>query len=54
LFAWREDHFIDKLFGSDRLRLMVDAGAGTDDVIGAWQQELAAFRRQRQRYLIYP
>ncbi|HEV2782471.1 MAG TPA: DUF1343 domain-containing protein [Actinophytocola sp.] len=52
-FAWRPDNFIDKLSGSDRLRRMVDAGAGVDDVIGAWQQELAAFRRQREPYLIY-
>jgi uncharacterized protein YbbC (DUF1343 family) len=53
LFAWRPDNFIDKLSGSDRLRLMVDAGAGVDEVIGEWQGELAAFRRQRERYLIY-
>jgi uncharacterized protein YbbC (DUF1343 family) len=52
-FAWRPDNYIDKLSGSDRLRLMVDAGAGVDEVIGAWQQELAAFRRQREPYLIY-
>ncbi|HEU5471912.1 MAG TPA: DUF1343 domain-containing protein [Actinophytocola sp.] len=52
-FAWRPDNFIDKLSGSDRLRRMVDAGAGVDEVIGAWQEELAAFRRQREPYLIY-
>lgn len=53
VFGWRPDNFIDKLSGSDRLRLMVDAGAGVDDVVGAWQQELAAFRRQREQYLLY-
>jgi uncharacterized protein YbbC (DUF1343 family) len=53
LFAWRPDNFVDKLAGSDRLRRMIDAGAGVDEVTGAWQQELAEFRRQRQRYLIY-
>lgn len=52
-FAWRPDNFIDKLFGSNRLRLMVDAGAGVEDVIGVWQEELRAFRRQREPYLIY-
>jgi uncharacterized protein YbbC (DUF1343 family) len=53
VFGWRPDNWIDKLSGSDRLRRMVDAGAGVDDVVGAWQQELAAFRRQREQYLLY-
>ena len=54
VFGWRPDNWIDKLTGSDRLRHMVDAGAGVDDVVGAWQQELAAFRRLREQYLLYP
>jgi uncharacterized protein YbbC (DUF1343 family) len=53
VFGWRPDNWIDKLSGSDRLRHMVDAGAGVDDVVGAWQEELAAFRRQREQYLLY-
>ncbi|MCT2582493.1 exo-beta-N-acetylmuramidase NamZ family protein [Actinophytocola gossypii] len=53
VFGWRPDNFIDKLSGSDRLRLMIDAGADVDDVIGAWRRELAAFERKRERYLIY-
>jgi len=52
-FAWRPDNYIDKLSGSDRLREMVDAGAGIDDVIGAWQPELNTFTKRRQQYLIY-
>ncbi|MEU5052312.1 DUF1343 domain-containing protein [Streptomyces sp. NPDC021096] len=52
-FAWRPDRFIDKLSGSSRLRTMIDAGAGTDDVTGAWQEELTAFRAVRRRYLRY-
>jgi uncharacterized protein YbbC (DUF1343 family) len=53
IFAWRPDNYVDKLSGSARLRTMIDAGAGVDEVTGAWRDELAAFRRQRQRYLIY-
>ena len=53
VFAWRPDNWIDKLSGSDRLRLMVDAGADTDDVVGAWADELAAFERTRAPYLSY-
>ncbi|MFJ7150030.1 exo-beta-N-acetylmuramidase NamZ domain-containing protein [Streptomyces sp. NPDC100445] len=52
-FAWRSDDWIDKLTGSARVRTMIDAGAGTDEVVGAWQDELAAFRRTRREYLLY-
>jgi uncharacterized protein YbbC (DUF1343 family) len=53
VFAWRPDNYIDKLSGSDRLRTMVDAGAGVDEVTGAWRAELAEFDRKRRRYLLY-
>ncbi|GAB3296520.1 DUF1343 domain-containing protein [Parasphingorhabdus pacifica] len=53
VFGWRSDHMIDKLSGSDRLRTMIDAGAGVDEVIGSWDEELASFQRLRQRYLMY-
>ncbi|WP_330258535.1 DUF1343 domain-containing protein [Streptomyces murinus] len=52
-FAWRSDDWIDKLTGSDRVRTMIDAGADTDEVVDAWRQELAAFRRIREEYLLY-
>jgi uncharacterized protein YbbC (DUF1343 family) len=52
-FAWRPDHWIDRLTGSARVRTMIDAGAGTDEVVAGWQDELAAFRRVRERYLLY-
>ncbi|MFE5406517.1 exo-beta-N-acetylmuramidase NamZ domain-containing protein [Streptomyces sp. NPDC056580] len=52
-FAWRPDDWIDKLTGSTRVRTMIDAGAGTDEVVGAWQDELAAFRKVRGKYLLY-
>lgn len=52
-FTWRSDNWIDKLTGSTRVRTMIDAGAGTDEVVADWQQELAAFRRVRKEYLLY-
>ncbi|MGN9757154.1 exo-beta-N-acetylmuramidase NamZ family protein [Streptomyces sp. SD31] len=52
-FGWRPDNWIDKLTGSPRVRTMIDAGAGTDEVVAGWQQELAAFRRVRREYLLY-
>ncbi|MEU7577483.1 DUF1343 domain-containing protein [Streptomyces sp. NPDC041068] len=53
-FAWRSDHWIDRLTGSARVRTMIDAGADTDEVTGAWANELARFRAVRRRYLRYP
>ncbi|MFF9476652.1 exo-beta-N-acetylmuramidase NamZ domain-containing protein [Streptomyces roseolus] len=52
-FAWRPDHWIDKLTGSTRVRTLVDAGAGTDDVVAAWSEDLAAFRAVRREHLLY-
>jgi uncharacterized protein YbbC (DUF1343 family) len=51
--GWRADHWIDLLTGSSRLRQMVTRGAGVDDIVGAWQDELGRFRRLRQPYLLY-
>ncbi|MFE9769063.1 exo-beta-N-acetylmuramidase NamZ domain-containing protein [Streptomyces sp. NPDC005808] len=52
-FTWRADHWIDKLTGSTGVRTMIDAGATVDEVVAAWQDELAAFRRVREEYLVY-
>lgn len=52
-FAWRSDNWIDKLTGSTSVRTMIDAGATADEVVAAWQDELAAFRRMRREYLVY-
>jgi uncharacterized protein YbbC (DUF1343 family) len=58
-FAWRNDggarpYWIDLLTGSPRLRTMIDAGAPTAEVVGAWRDELAAFDARRRPYLLYP
>ncbi|NIH86732.1 exo-beta-N-acetylmuramidase NamZ family protein [Amycolatopsis granulosa] len=53
LFGWRADNGIDKLSGSDRLRTMVDRGAGVDEIVGSWQSELGEFTARRRPYLHY-
>ncbi|WP_330477381.1 DUF1343 domain-containing protein [Streptomyces platensis] len=53
-FAWRPDHGIDRLTGSATVRTMIDAGAGSDEIVAAWQQDLKRFRTVRRRYLRYP
>ncbi|MEU9854264.1 DUF1343 domain-containing protein [Streptomyces sp. NPDC047974] len=52
-FAWRPDHWIDKLTGSTRVRTLVDAGAGTDEIVAAWSDDLTAFRAVRREHLLY-
>lgn len=55
-FAWRETaapFWIDKLTGSDLVRKGVDGGSTTDQIVASWQDELARFRAQRARYLLY-
>jgi uncharacterized protein YbbC (DUF1343 family) len=56
-WAWRESvapYWIDRLSGNTDVRLAIDSGAGVDEVVAVWRDELAAFRRLRARHLLYP
>lgn len=60
-FAWREPPYeyeevvppIDLLWGHDGLRLGIDAGLGTADILAGVDAELAAFTRSVEPYLLY-
>ena len=52
-WGWLQAHF-DRLAGTDRLRQAIDDGAGLDEIRSGWRDELEAFKRVRERYLIYP
>ncbi|MGH3096831.1 MAG: hypothetical protein ACRDMV_12625, partial [Streptosporangiales bacterium] len=52
-FDWRSDNWIDNLTGSDHVRKAINAGKNADQVVAGWQEELAEFRRTREKYLIY-
>jgi uncharacterized protein YbbC (DUF1343 family) len=60
-FAWRDPPYeyehdrapIDILYGSDRLRLAIDSGQSADSLAASWDEDEHAFRRQRERYLLY-
>jgi uncharacterized protein YbbC (DUF1343 family) len=41
------------LAGTKRLHRMLAAGSGGADIIAAWQDEVARFKAQRARYLLY-
>jgi uncharacterized protein YbbC (DUF1343 family) len=44
---------IDILYGSDRLRVAIDAGSGAGAVTADWGRDEEAFRATRQPYLLY-
>ena len=55
-WAWRETaapYWIDRLSGDENVRLAIDSGADTDEVVAVWQQDLAEFRAVRARHLLY-
>ena len=52
-WGWLQAHF-DRLAGTDHLRQAIDAGAELDEIRSGWWNELEAFKRIRERYLIYP
>ncbi|TMN71433.1 DUF1343 domain-containing protein [Pseudoalteromonas sp. S1727] len=45
--------FMDKLAGTDKLRLAIEAGQTEQQIKQSWQQELARFKQQRAPYLLY-
>ena len=46
--------FFDKLAGGPVLRQQVQAGWDEERIRSSWQHDLEAFRRLRERYLLYP
>ena len=51
-WEWREAGF-DRLAGTDRLRLAIEAGTPLAEVRAGWQPDLDGFLRVRERYLLY-
>lgn len=49
----RGRYWVDKLSGSDELRLMVEQGKGADEIKATWQGDVERFREQRRPYLLY-
>lgn len=47
-------NFMDKLAGTDGLRLAIEQGQSAKQIKAAWQDDLRTFRQQRKPYLLYP
>lgn len=52
-FTWRTDKFIDLLAGTDQIRLMLDAGRSTSDIVNYFKSDLDRFIAVRSKYLLY-
>lgn len=52
-FAWRRDHWIDRLLGTDEVRKAIDQGVAVPDIVAKWQGGLRAFEERRKPYLLY-
>ena len=60
-FAWRDPPYeyerekppIDILYGSAKLRMAIESGLGADALADTWAADEEAFRRQREKYLMY-
>ena len=46
--------FMDKLAGTDQLRLSIEAGMSAKDIRSQWKGDLEDFKSVRQAYLLYP
>lgn len=46
--------FMDKLAGTDTLRLQIEQGLSEQQIRAGWQDGLHQFKQQRQPYLLYP
>lgn len=61
-FQWRTDPYefvndrlaFDLLAGGSSWRKMIESGADPRDIEASWQSELAAYRDEREEFLIYP
>jgi uncharacterized protein YbbC (DUF1343 family) len=47
-------NFLDKLYGSDQLRLQLEAGVPESKIRQSWQPALNAYKTMRKKYVLYP
>ncbi len=50
---WRTSHF-DRLMGTDKVRLSIDAGADPNQISASWEADLKDFNEIREEVMLYP
>ena len=53
-FQFLDTHFIDKLYGSDQLRLNISERENITQLVAKWQEDEKIFRKIRIPYNLYP
>ena len=57
-FGWRVrdggEFSLDRLAGTDRVRLALSEGAEPEEVMAGWAEDAAAFEERRRPFLLYP
>ena len=46
--------YFDKLAGTDKMRLMIEAGKPEKEIRDSWRGDLSQFKEIRKKYLLYP
>ncbi|MBR0185861.1 MAG: DUF1343 domain-containing protein, partial [Synergistaceae bacterium] len=46
-------YWVDKLVGTDDVRLRIEMGQSAAEIKDSWQEEIEAFKAQRRPYLLY-
>lgn len=46
--------FFEKLIGVDYIRPLIEQGKSADEIKATWQDDVAKFKEQRRKYLLYP
>ena len=49
----RGRYWIDLLFGTDRIRKMIEAGKTENEIKSSWQKDINEFKELRKKYLLY-
>ena len=49
----RGRYWADLLFGTDRIRKMIEAGKNEDEIKSSWQKDINEFKELRKKYLLY-
>ena len=46
--------YFDKLAGTDKMRLMIEAGKPEKEIRDSWRGDLSQFKEIRKKFLLYP
>ncbi len=50
---FKDNGWIDKLAGTDKLRKKIIAGKNEEEIRESWQEDLEKFKQKREKYLLY-